>query len=319
MTTCTGCPSLGQLTKLILEPGASPHTFDSGSIRIDYLKEDIQRKGRMVGAQGITGLAYRLADRSRNGGYRVGGSFLLNPSPRVFQNLLPYLVGPEALGVFTPGTCPQQFGLSLYMDSDVWVWKDCRVDSWILRGKGPAYDEKGEPDILTLQVNVIASDESGPNSTVPPTWPSPEPTLASGISAAAYLFSDCDGGIEINGESRYCYELALAWDNDLQVRYANSLTANSICPGNRQVRVQARFPWTAANLDLYDMDFQGAAAELAFTLENMSTVFNIANLQAPPETPIITGKTDAFFQLNGICGGTTTAPEMTVTNDATNT
>lgn len=319
MTSCTGCPAQGVFSKLIIEDGASPHTFDINSYWLDYLSESMQKESRIIGAQGITGVPYRMADRSRDGGYFCKGTVTLNPSPSHFSRLMPYLVGDPVSTVYTPGNCPKVFGMMIYRDLDTWTYMDCRVNSWTLRGRAPQFNENGVPDIMTLQMNIMAVDEAGFYSAVPPTWPNPQPTFPSGIGYTPFIIQDSDGLINIAGAPRQIYEFALSYNNNLEMKSVNSMTANSVCPGMREIRLALRCPWTSANQDLYEQPFTGESATLGFVIENMSTIFNIYNLQVPPESPYVRDKNDVFFQINGIAGGSPTQPELTAQVDAINT
>ena len=47
---CTGDPSAGAFGRMLIEPGAAPHTFDGSSIRLDFLvPETMQKHGRLIG------------------------------------------------------------------------------------------------------------------------------------------------------------------------------------------------------------------------------------------------------------------------------
>jgi hypothetical protein len=120
---CTGCPALGVFTKILLEDGAAPYTWDSDSTRLEIVDEggeNIRKHGRIIGGQGITGKHYRLKNRKRFGGYFVFGTIVMNPSPAYFQALLKYILGPDTDddGVFIPGPCLDPFGLLLSRDLD---------------------------------------------------------------------------------------------------------------------------------------------------------------------------------------------------------
>jgi len=321
--SCTNCPAMGVFVKLLLEPGASPHTFDANSERYEILPpdaEDFQRHGRLIGGQGITGKMYRLKSRVRDGGYYVYGKFRLNPSPGYLNTLLPKLVGDEVTDVFSPNTCPNVFGALLHRDVDVWKYLDGRVARWELTGRAPQFREQATPDLLLLEVDVLFEDEAGFYSSPAPTWPVSEPDLPTGTSYAPYIFQDCDGGVTLNGEVREIYAFKLTYENNLSIRYANSLTASSICPTGRKVALECALPWTVANQDLYDQGYAGAAAEMIFTYTNggdtHSTTINVENLKVPDESPHVYDENEVAFSIRGEAYGdeSTDAPEITVTN-----
>ncbi len=321
---CSGSPAVGVYGKMLIEPGTSPHTFDASSERYVIVTkgpaaENIQKHGRLIGGQGISGLVRKLSSRVRQGGYYCYGQFTINPSPGDFDTLLDYLVGDESTDVWTAKDCPNPFGTLIYRDKEAWEYKDCYVAGWVLEGRAPQYRERGEPDILTLTVHVIAKDENKGTS-----WPSPEPSVPSGGEYYPYTFQDLDdgvyGGVTIGGVTREIYGFRLTYDNHLKVKYANSLTAQAIFSTGRTIKLDVYAPWDAANDNLYDMGYTGSAAQvkmgyLESGLTNPHyTQFDLANLKVPPESPYIKDEEEVAFRINGITYGTASAAEFTVTN-----
>jgi len=318
---CTGDPAVGVYGKLLLKDGQSPYTWDSTAIRLEILPdggpaENVQKHGRLVGGQGIWGDVYPLASRVRTGGNYVYGQFRLNPSPGYFDKLLPYLVGDEtgATGVFTPKNCLNWFGLLIYRD-DHWAgtgWEiaDCRVASWELTGRGPEFNERQTPDLLTLQVNVIAKTEN-----VSVAWPSPEPTFPEGAPYAPYIFQDSDtatgGSIVVNGTAREVYAFSLKYDTGLRVKYPNSLTPK-IFGTRRRIKLGLVLPWDTNNDDLYDMNYVGATAAMTFMIGSYSTLFRIRNFKAPAESPFIKDENEVSFTVEGQAYGTAAEKEFSV-------
>lgn len=317
--TCTGCPALGINSKFLIEPGASAHVFDSNSYRIPILREDFTKEGRLVGFNQMSGYLYPDKDRVRTGGSYYYGGFTINPSPGEFERLLPYLVGPDAGGgVFTPGTCPEVFGVLIDRDRTVlasentFTYSDCQVSEWTLRGRAPEFREQGEPDLLTLDVRTMGLAE-----TVSAGWPNPEPSLPTGLTYTPYMIQDSDTAVTISGATRKIYEFVINWKWLMWQPYYNSLTPLANCALGRQVTMGFRLPWTDANDDLYDMAYTGAAASVKFTIGAFSTLFSAANFKVPPNSPRIQGRQGVFFEINGQCYGTGSTVEMTVTNDVT--
>jgi hypothetical protein len=317
--TCSDCPSLGVYTSMLLEDGASPHTFDTNSSRFEFLSETISPEGRHVQSDGITGLPYSLADTVRDGGSIVRGSVLMNPSSKTFEIWGKYLLGALVSTTFTPDNCVNPFGLLVDVDNDTFEFKDMYVDSWALFGEAPEIpgNEQAQPDLLTLQVNVL-----GKTAAQGTAWPSVTPgtaaALPTGTAALPYLLQDADTTITINGEARSIYEFALYHSKQLRVFWASSLTPSGICSMGRASQLKFRLPWNEANEDLYNGGITGAAATLKFTIAGVSSQFNITNLKIPNQAPIIRRKREAvLFELVGSIHGTTAATEMTLTNDST--
>ena len=324
--TCANI-AVGRYTKFLIEPGASPHTFDASSMAFELMPrggsaEDIRKRVRLVGGQGITGLLYPLTTRKRFGGAYTYGSFAMAACPGDFERLLPYLVGAKDTGVFYPDDCPASFGILIQRDLDVWEYKDCKVAKWELIGRAPEFRETDEPDLLLLRVWIIAEDEVTTTS-----WPSPAPTIPTGDTYYPYMIQDSDsaatpaGSFYINAEQREVYSFKLTYDNGLRVKYANSLTAQGIISTGRKITLNAELPWTAANQDLYSMTYAGAAANIKFVYTvgagTYSTLFSFTNFVAPPESPFTHDENEISFQITGRAYGTPTAKEMSVTNDVT--
>lgn len=317
--TCTSCPSLGVYGAMMLEDGASPHTFDNGSARFEFLSETISPDDRFVQSDGITGYPVSLADTVRDGGSVVRGTILMNPSAQTFATWGKYLLGPLSSTTFTPENCVYPFGLLVDTDNDTFEFKDCYVDSWALFGEATTHPNNSEsqPDLLTLQVNIL-----GKTAAMSTAWPSPEPTLPTGTAALPYLLQDSDTFISINGETRALYEFALYHSKQLNVFWANSLTPSGICSMGRVSQLKFRLPWNEANEDLYAAGITGAAATLKFAISTVSSQFNIANLKIPTQAPVIRRKREAvLFELTGsihaTLSGSTLTNELTLTNDAT--
>lgn len=314
---CTGDPAVGVYGKLLLADGQSPYTWDETDTRLEILPdggpaENVQKHGRLVGGQGIWGDVYPLASRVRTGGSYIYGQFRLNPSPGYFDKLLPYLVGDEAADVFTPKNCLNWFGLLIYRD-DHWAgtgWEiaDCRVASWELTGRGPEFNERQTPDLLTLQVNVIAKTE---NPAVG--WPASEPPLPEGEPYAPYIFQDADGEIVVNGSAREVYAFSLKYDTGLRVKYPNSLTPK-IYGTKRKISLGLVLPWDTNNDDLHDMSYIGAPAALKFVIGSYSTLFSIRNFKAPAESPFIKDENEVAFAVEGQAYGTAAEKEFSVTS-----
>jgi hypothetical protein len=325
MTTACGGPAVGVLTKVLFEPGASPHTFDSGSERYEFLMdgnpgENFQRHGRLIGGQGITGKMYRLKSRIRKGGYFVYGRIIMNPSAGYLSTLLPYLVGDhQGGGVYLPGNCLNPFGVLMNRDSYTHEFKDGVVHRWILQASGVSFKETGVPDLLTLAMDCIFKDDVW-NTTA---WPSPEPALQSSISYTPYCFQDSDGQFTIEGTDREVYGFRLTVVNKIKPRYANSLTMSSMPYAGKDVKLQLQLPFDANNDDLYEPTDAGAQCILRFDLEDVGdptkyTEISLTNLRIPEQSPYAADEFDLTFENDGESFGdeVTDTPEIVVTNVA---
>lgn len=323
MTTNCGGPAVGVFTKLLFEPGASPHTFDANSERYELdasanPMENFQRHGRLIGSQGITGKIYKLKQRVRQGGYFVYGRIVMNPSPGALSTLLPYLVGSDAGGgVFTPGNCLNTFGALFDRDGYTHEFKDGIVSRWTLQGSGISFKETGTPDLLTLAIDCIFKDDAW-NSTA---WPVPEPALRTTRAFTPYIFQDCDGAFTIEGNDREVYGFQLQVINKIKPRWANSFTMSSLPYAGKIVKLGLRLPFDANNDDLYPPSTDGAQCIIRFDLDNVGdtttyTSISLTNLKIPYETPYADDEFDVVFENDGESYGdyATDTPEIVVTN-----
>lgn len=319
---CSGSPSVGVFSKLIIEPGSSPYTFNSASERYEILPggegaETLRKHGRIVGGQGITGHLYPLKERARFGGYYVYGTFRLNPSPGYFQTLLPYLVGSHVGGgVFEPNDCPNPFGAMVWRDLDAWSLLDGKVDYWEIESRAPQFKETGEPDLLVLTVGAIFKTETWPAS-----WPNPEPELPTGNEYAPYIIQDSDLNTTLVGAAREIMAFKLRYENNIKPLYVSSLSANALLPTGRKVTLETLHPWDSDHDDLYNQAFEGYAASLKFAYSDSgsggatySTQFDITNLKVPPESPFTRDRDEIPLYLRGTAYGDSTSKELTVTN-----
>jgi hypothetical protein len=322
MTACNG-PAVGVFTKVLFEPGASPHTFDSSSERYELAAdanpmENFQRHGRLVGTQGITGKIYRMKHRVRKGGYFVYGRIVMNPSPGHLITLLPYLVGSDSGGgIFMPGDCLNTFGALFDRDGYTHEFRDGVVHRWILKGSGISFRETGTPDLLTLAIDCIFKTDVW--DTTP--WPVPEPNLKTTRAYTPYIFQDSDGQFEIQGNDREVYGFQLECINKIKPRWANSFTMSSLPYAGKIIKLKLHLPFDSNNDDLYEPSDDGAQCVIRFDLENLGdtttyTEISLTNLKVPEESPYADDEYDLTFESEGEAFGDvdTDTPEIVVTN-----
>lgn len=309
------CEDQGVFTRLLFEPAAAPHTFNASSERYEFLFENLAKHGRIIGGQGIRGTRAPSVERTRAGAYYTFGSITMNVDPLSLVTLLPKILGAAAVGTtFSLDEAIPFFGVMIDRGADVFEYTDCKINRAIFRGRAPQLGEEGEPDLLTLQLDIVGTTESRAQD-----WPGTAPALSTSAAAAPYVFSD--GVITLKAATWNITQFVLVIDNHLQARFTNSLTPTSICPRDRTVQLAVAVPWETAaahvTTGLYEQALAGAAGILTFTNGLVSTRFDFGALQVPAESPTVPGKRGIDLELNMIARKTGTTPELVVTNDST--
>jgi hypothetical protein len=132
---------------------------------------------------------------------------------------------------------------------------------------------------------------------------------------APYIFSDVT--MTVLSATREVKEWWILVDNHLHRRWVNSLSATRMCPRSRTTMLRAVVPFDSANTDLYDQSAAGASGTFALTNGTISTSFAFANLIAPPEGPVIPGKTELDLTVQWMARSSGSTKEIIITNDST--
>lgn len=309
--------SQGVFTKLCAEPAASPHTFDTSSEPIDFLRFGVRKVGTVVVPQGIRGTRTKPKERSRQGPYFVAGTFAVNPSPAFLDLWLPRILGgTETADDFPTAETLPSFGLMAYMDdfggatNRTFEFNDCQVNRAMLVGRNVRFmDNSPQPVQLIIEVfaKTFADDDTA----------YPSLTLGTAANDAPYIFEDCESGLTLQSSARQTMGFELLIHNHLDVRHVNSLTATSIRPRDRTVKLKAITPATQNEFALFDQTHPGAAGTLVLTNGNMSTTFTFGMLTPPALSPTIEGKQEILLELDNWAFSSSTTPEINVTHDST--
>lgn len=283
--------SQGVFGRLCTEPGASPHTFDTGSEPFEFLSESIAKHGVLTNPNGIRGTRSPCYIRTRKDAYRVGGSLHMNVTP---ADLLIWLEramgGTPAAGVIALAETIPSFGILVDRVAQTFQYKDCFVDKLILRGRASSSGQT--PSLVDMHLEIVGTDEVTGTS-----YPAVSLDCTS-IANQPLIFSD--GVLTLASSSRQMMNFALMIDNHIESRWTNSLTATSHTPTDRTVMLRTTNPFTSSELALYEQAPAGAAGTLALTNGTVSVSFAFAQLQVPPLSPTIGGKREIPLYLNMI-------------------
>lgn len=298
----------GAQARFCAEPGAAPHTFDTSSEPYDPLSEALRKQGRVVGGNTIRGTRSRSVERTRYGAYSVGGQVILNISPADLDNWLPRMLGAnESANSFALAETLPSFGVLVDRVTQTFEYKDCMVSRWLIHGQQGAGD--GDPDLLTLVLDILAKDEATGTSF-------PTLTLPTATNVYPYVMGDCST-LTLAGAARKMKEFWLAGNNFVQPRFvAGTLTAARLSPRDRLVNFRAIFPYDDDHDDLYGQALAGATGTLTFTnsATSKSTSFVFGTLQCPDHSPTVPGKTEINLTIEGTALKVGSTTELATSN-----
>jgi hypothetical protein len=287
----------GAMTAVYVEPGASPHTFDSSSERYECLTAAPGVQSEIVDTNGQRATRSHASERTRSGIYTVRPRLLLNPSPLDLDLWLPRILGAaESSDTFALADTLPTFGVLMDLVSQTHELKDCYVDTAIFRGSAGR--------LIELELQLAGTSDATGTSV-------PSVSLSVASNNAPYIFSD--GVFTIAGSARDTLDWELTIANHLEVRFSNSRTATSITPGDRTVMQRTTHPYISG---LYGLAVAGAAGSAAFTNGGLSTTFTYGVLQIPNNAPEVPGKSEIVLRLDQVARMTGSTRELVVTNDS---
>lgn len=266
----------------------------------DFKSESLACNEDFYDPDGIIGSREHLSERVRRNVRSIAGSITLEPNSIELANLLPWILGAAASGTTfaLAETLPSRY-VSFDRVAKVFVYDGCVVN------RATFSASEGGP--LSLTLDVIGVDETVNNAG---TFPS----LTISTAAGPYMMSDLV--LSVGGTGYNFREFSLTIDNMLEVRYTNSLTANSITPRNRQTSVTLRTPYGDSTA-LYGLALAGVAVVATFTNSTLSTVFTMPAVQFPKQSPTVSGKNEIYLPMTGIARKSGSTASLTVTNDST--
>lgn len=309
------CGSMGDLARLLIEPGASPHTFDSNSEAVEFLYEDLGTDRKFGGMQGIAGTRAVSSERIVPLSYVPVGPLMIQPGADAIDKWMPRILGGTKSGNnIDPAETLPSFGYLVDRVAGIFRYDDCVVGRAIIRGRSGPGD--GEPEVIDMVLLIFAKTEITPKDAVPPTWPGTPPAIPSGALHIPYTFPQ--GVLTLNGNARFFDEFVLTIDNGIVVRNRNSLTPTCLLPGSRRVSLSVRGPFTSTSFsDAFDFYAARYAASLRFTAGSISCEFQFPALRNLLRTPRVPGKTEIPLSMNFIAARTSATPyEIRVVNDS---
>lgn len=288
--------SMGYQARLAMD-AVTP--FDVSSEPYEFVSEALQKQGEILDTAGIRGTRSHSVERTRSGTEKVEGSITLHVSPTMLDTLLPRILGgSEDADVFDLAETIPEFQVMVDRVAKVFTYEGCRVNKATFRGSSGG--------LLELVLDLIGKTESVGNAGTFPalTMPVDPP----------YVFHD--GVLTVASTQRRFMEFEIVIDNALQARFANSATATDVSSADRIVTFRCKSPFTADEVDLYNLPLAGAAASLTFTNGGYTTTFDFPALQFPDRSPVVAGREEIPLELEGIARKTGSTAELTVTHDS---
>lgn len=291
--------SMGHQARLYVEPGASPHTFDTLSETYEFQSESLRKTETLTNSNGVRGTRSAAANRTRKTQTAVAGTILFTPSPADLELWLPRILGgssPIALAETVPG-----FGVLVDRIAQRFEYTDCKVSAARIFG--------ASGQLVQCELSLVGLTEVAGTAA---------PVVALGVTDAdePYVFAEL--AANVLSTARECFSFEIRVDNMVQPRFVNSLTATNLYESDRIVTVNLDTPYSADETDMLDMSEDGVAATLTLTNGTVSTAFSFPAIQAPGDTPTVTTRTD---ELRLTIAGTARkhtdgSVEISVTNDA---
>lgn len=298
--------SQGAQAKLCLEPGSSPHTFDTSSEPYQFNSENLIGRQTILPDQGMSGTRSEHSGRTRFGERSVAGQITLCPSPNDLNLLLPRILGAtESVDVFALAETLPAFGVMIDRVAKVWSLSDCYVN------KATFSCSAGQKLVLVL--DIIGFDYSiGAAGSFP--------ALTLGVTSADQPYTMSDAVFTLASTARVTKSFELVIDNMLEGRRSNSLAITSLTPQARKITLKTVHPYTSAETDLVEQALYGATGTIVLTpigggMSGVTTTFTFGVLQCPTEAPPVGGKQAIDLTLNMEARMTGSTKELVVTHD----
>lgn len=305
------CASVVALSRVCVEPGSSPYTFDANSEPYDFNGSTMQVEDSILFSNTIRGTRSQAVEQTRQGPSFVRGTISFPVDVAAMDLWLPRILGAaESADSFTLAETIPSFGLLADLVGNTHEFKDCYINEATFSGR--AWSGQGTPQPLQLTLGIIGTSEA-----VGTTFPAV--SLSTAANKAVLMFEE--GVFTIAGNANVVLQFQLKIMNHLRVRFSNSLTPTCIYPAGRTVQLLAVTPYTATEAvgaaKLYGNTYTGSAATLAFTNGNTSLSFALGRFQYPRITPHAVGRGEIVHICSGVARSVTTTKELVATNDST--
>lgn len=318
------CNSMGAFTKLIVQGGAKPRTFDASSERLGIVMESITRIQPFQGRRRITGNLGQHISAIRPHSYLVSGVLVAQVGPEDLHRWLPRAMWTNPLtntGVDTYNlgidSNPYEIDILIDRENAIFRYTDMRVARLVLRSSTEGGQQPQNEELLEMMVYFYAIEEQVDAEA----WPSPEPPLVLGAQFSPYahwegkLYLD---GTELTGNDTCYRNIMMSIDNRLQPSFYNGLSPKCFRSAGRVISLGFDANFVPTTID----DAEGllsTAGEAVWLFTHtggaMSTRFHFPAVRNNYRTPTIRGKGEIPLQFQLEAFETDTDQELEVLND----
>jgi hypothetical protein len=317
------CSALGALSKVLVEGGSTPRTFDVNSERIGILMETMQRIQPFQGRRRITGDLSQYASAIRPHSYLASGALVIQAGAADFNRWLPRVMwGTTTTGggasTYQMGTNADSHKFDILIDREnaIFRYTDCQIARAVIRSTTEGGQQPQNEELVEMILYIYAIEEEIDGTT----WPDPEPALV--LDGAFSPYAHWEGALTVNSHATPFRNFELTIDNRLQPIWYSSITPNCFRSQGRLVTLKTENPFTATTIDDAEaMLSAGVAANLLFTHsdDSFTTNFQFAHLRNNYKTPTVGGRGEIPLELNMEAFRTSSTAELIVVNDFTPT
>ena len=294
-----GTPSMARASRVgQAASGAATREFD-------FLSCEFGKTQELLVSDGIRGTRSYFDNQAADGVLTVGGNLVLEPRPDDLDVLLPLILGGEEESDSFPlaETLPES-DWTVDKVAQVYRYTACKVNTARLTGS-------------TGQKLQLALDLQGKTEVEEASFPAIEATLS---VKRPYIFYQ---GVLTLTTPREFSSFDFLVDNALILdRHMNSQSRTALPESNRIITLTVQNPFTADELDLYNLGIAGIAGSLVFTNGPDTLTLSMTNLKRPKRPIGIPSKNVEItqpleFRLFATQAGATITRELEVTSTNT--
>lgn len=277
------------------------------TLQHEFMRCTIAKNAGHVLSDGITGIRGRQSETVVDGTYTVGGELMIEPRPDTLNWWLQVILGGTPTGtpaVTSPAETLPYFVVDVDKGPKSMRYANCKVNNAVFRSGA------NQPLQLTMDIQGETEDATITFPSISGTLSVLQPYMHHNIGAT---------GLTIGGNNFRPDNVEVSIDNALLLeRFLSSQTRTDIPEQDRNVTLNADFPFTTDENTLYDIAVAGLSATLQYTMGGYSLLWTFGKLQAPTIGPVIDARSGELMRrLSFTARRIGATPEVTATNDST--